>query len=118
MWFLHQRMLVTKDNLAKRNWDGSKSVVITIKMRQYDIFSSSVPLAKVVWRIVHISFNLSPPKNIMNLFGNWLAGVDRKRAYKSELVLLLFFGRYGMCAMIIFLTEPNKSLLCMHWICT
>jgi hypothetical protein len=23
-----------------------------------------------------------------------------------------------MCAMIIFLTEPNKTLLCMHWICT
>jgi hypothetical protein len=24
MWFLHQKVLLTKDNLAKRNWQGSR----------------------------------------------------------------------------------------------
>jgi hypothetical protein len=24
MWFLHRKLLVTKDNFAKRNWEGSK----------------------------------------------------------------------------------------------
>jgi hypothetical protein len=59
------------------------------------------PLAKVVWRVVHLSFNLSPPRNITNIFGNWLAGVDKKereRAFKFELVLALFFGSYGIFA--------------------
>jgi hypothetical protein len=40
--------------------------------------SSSFPLVKVVWRIVHVAFNLSSPKSINNLFGNWLVGVTKK----------------------------------------
>jgi hypothetical protein len=32
----------------------------------------------VIWRIVHMAFNISPPKNITNLFGNWLMGVNKK----------------------------------------
>jgi hypothetical protein len=39
MWFLHQRVLLTKDNLLKRNWHGSKNVVIVIKMKQYNTYS-------------------------------------------------------------------------------
>jgi hypothetical protein len=31
----------------------------------------------VVWHVIHLSFNLPPPKNITNIFGNWLAGVDK-----------------------------------------
>jgi hypothetical protein len=32
----------------------------------------------VVWRILHKAFNISPLKNITNLFGNWLAGVFKQ----------------------------------------
>jgi hypothetical protein len=39
MWFLHQRVLLTKDNLLKRNWHGFKNVVIAIKMKQYNTYS-------------------------------------------------------------------------------
>jgi hypothetical protein len=36
----------------------------------------------MVWRIVHMTFSISPPKNIKNLFGNWLTGVPKKeKAY-------------------------------------
>jgi hypothetical protein len=66
----------------------------------------------VVWRIVHLSFNLAPPRNITNLFGNWLAGVSKKERAQSELVHVLFSGRCGMCEMIIFLTKLNITLLC------
>jgi hypothetical protein len=26
MWFLHQKVILTKDNLAKRNWTGCKKM--------------------------------------------------------------------------------------------
>jgi hypothetical protein len=26
-----------------------------------------------------MSFNISPPKNITNLFGNWLEGVEKRK---------------------------------------
>jgi hypothetical protein len=65
-----------------------RSVVIVIKMRQYNISLSSVPLQR--WFGVHIAFNLSPPKNIMNLFGNWLAGVDKKERVQIRVGAYVF----------------------------
>jgi hypothetical protein len=32
----------------------------------------------VVWRIVHMAFNISQPKNITTLFENWLTGFEKK----------------------------------------
>jgi hypothetical protein len=38
MWFLHKKVILTKDNLAKRNWQGMYGVVFVIKKRQYNTF--------------------------------------------------------------------------------
>jgi hypothetical protein len=77
MWFLYQRVLLTKDNLAKWNWQGSKKCSHCDQDETIHLFIEC-PLAKVVWRIVHMAFSLLPPKNITNLFGNWLAGVNKQ----------------------------------------
>jgi hypothetical protein len=111
MWFLYQRLLLTKDNLAKRNWQGSKNVVITIRMKQY-IFLLSALLQRWFGELFIYVFQLITTEKITNLFDNWLAGVNKKERHKSELVLVLFFWHYGMCVMIIFLTELNKNPLC------
>jgi hypothetical protein len=44
-----------------------------------------------VWSIIHLTFNLMPPLNINNLFGNWLNVVS-----KSEKINL----RVGTCAIL------------------
>ena len=49
------------------------------------------PFAKMVWRIVHMALNLTPPNNITHLFGNWLGGVS-----KSDKVPI----RVGVCALL------------------
>ena len=81
-------------------------------------------LAKLVWHIVHMSFNLSPPKNITNLFGNWLKGIPKKN---------LNLIRVGVCACLwalwnvrndcVFNKQKNTSFLqviplATHWIRT
>jgi hypothetical protein len=66
----------------------------------------------VVWQIAHLSFNLATPMNITNLFGSWFAGVGKKERAQIRVGACAFLWRFGMCEMIIFLTEPNKILLC------
>jgi hypothetical protein len=41
MRFLHRKVIYTKDNLAKRNWQGNKNVIFVTKMSQSNIFFSS-----------------------------------------------------------------------------
>jgi hypothetical protein len=80
MWFFHTKVILTKDNLLKRNWNDNTSYCFC-----------ECPLAKIIWRLVHMTFGLSPPKNVKNLFGNWLVGID-----KRDVKLI----RVGVCAII------------------
>jgi hypothetical protein len=45
----------------------------------------SCPFAKLVWRVVHATFDITPPTNITNLFGNWLNGIDTKAKAKIRI---------------------------------
>src|SRR3990170_3435388 len=49
------------------------------------------PLAKKLWRTVHIAFNITPPNNISTLFGTWLDGIDSETARHI---------RVGVCALL------------------
>jgi hypothetical protein len=69
MWFLHQKVLLNKDNLAKRNWQGNKKCCFCDKEETIQHLFISCPFARIIWRIVHMTFNLPPPTNITNLFG-------------------------------------------------
>jgi hypothetical protein len=33
-------------------------------------------LFKLVWRVVHFTFNVQKPANETNMFGNWLNGIE------------------------------------------
>jgi hypothetical protein len=49
------------------------------------------PFAKLVWQAVYFTFNMTPPTNIKNLFGNCLNGIDK--ATKARI-------RVGVCALL------------------
>ena len=49
------------------------------------------PFACLIWRLVHLIFNISPPTNIVNMFGNWLNGIDKK--IKAQILV-------GVCALL------------------
>jgi hypothetical protein len=42
----------------------------------------SFPFARLVRRVVYATFNIPPPSNITNMFGNWLNGIDKKTKAK------------------------------------
>jgi hypothetical protein len=91
MWFLHRKEIITKNNLIKRNWTGSDSCCFCDNKESIQHLFFECPFAKIVWRIIFMTFGLAPPKNITNLFGNWLKGIPKKE---------LIFIRVGVCAVI------------------
>ena len=124
MWFMYRRVLLTKVNLSRKNWQGSTKCCFCDKAETVQHLFISCPMAQVIWRIVYMAFNIIPPKNITNLFGNWLSGVTKKD--KSNI-------RVGVCALlwaiwhvrndIIFNNSKVSSFLqviplATHWIRT
>jgi hypothetical protein len=78
MWFLHNKVLLTKDNLAKRNWKGCTKCCFCGDHETIEHLFIVCPFSKLLWRMVFFAFNLPPLANITNMFGNWLNGVDKK----------------------------------------
>jgi hypothetical protein len=77
MWFLNNKVLLTKDNLAKRNWNGSQKYCFCDSFETVQHLFLSCPFAKIVWRIIYFSYNMPPLVNITNMLGNWLNGVTK-----------------------------------------
>jgi hypothetical protein len=88
-WFLQNKVLLTKDNLVKRKWQGIEKCSFGDHKEKVQHLFVQCPLAKMVWRTVHMAFIISPPKNIKNLFGNWLASVPKKEKHTFEWVHVL-----------------------------
>jgi hypothetical protein len=122
MWFVYRKEILTKDNLKKRNWQGSTSCCFCDHEETVQHLFIECPFAKIIWTIVHIALNITPPSIINHLFGTWLNGIS-----KSEKVNI----RVGVCALIWtiwhvrneFIFNESKFLsflqvipLATHWI--
>jgi hypothetical protein len=82
MWFLHQKVILTKDNLIRRQWISNEKCCFCDNKESIQHLFFECPLGKVIWRIIHVTFGLAPPKNITNLFGNWLKGIPKNDLIK------------------------------------
>ena len=91
MWFVHKQVILTKDNLAKRNWTGSTRCSFCDQHESIKHLFLDCPLAKNLWRSVHIAFNITPPNSINTLFGTWLDGINYDIARHI---------RVGVCALL------------------
>lgn len=68
-WYLCRGVVLTKDNLAKRNWGGSKKCVYYDQDETIQHLFFQCPMARLVWRTVFVTFNLPPPSCVTNMFG-------------------------------------------------
>ena len=91
MWFVHKRVILTKDNLARRNWSGSKRCSFCDHDESIRHLFLDCPMAKILWRSVQIAFNINPPGSINMIFGTWLQGIDPVIAKHI---------RVGVCALL------------------
>jgi hypothetical protein len=73
---LRKGIILTKDNLAKHNWTGSKQCCFchidqTIRHLFFDCHFS-----RAVWAIIYVSTGLLPPRSVTNMFGSWLRRIS------------------------------------------
>jgi exonuclease III len=73
LWFLRKGVILTKDNLARKNWKGSQKCVSCNLNETTQHLFLDCPLAKMIWRIIFYATNLKQPRSIQHMFGNWLA---------------------------------------------
>jgi hypothetical protein len=70
----------------------------------------SCPFAKLVWRVVHATFDITPPTNITNLFGNWLNGIDKKTRAKIRIGVLALVWSIWNCRNNIVFNRKDSTI--------
>jgi hypothetical protein len=61
MWFLHKNVWLTKNNLAEREWNGSKKYCFCDSGKTNEHLFLSCPFAKTIWHIMFLTYNIPPP---------------------------------------------------------
>jgi len=100
MWYLYKGVVLTKDNLVWRQWQGDRKCCFYSSDESIQHLLFDYHFAKFLWRMVHVSFNLIPPTSIHNLFTYWLEGINRK--LKSHILV----GASAIC-WALWLTRNN-----------
>lgn len=102
MWFVHKGVVLTKDNLVKRRWVGSSGCCFCDQDETIKHLFLDCPLAKLLWRTLHIAFNVNPPMSINTLFGTWRNRVDANIAKHI---------RIGICALLWAIWNTRNDLI-------
>ena len=100
MWYLYNGVVLTKDNLVWRQWQGDRKCCFCSSDESIQHLLFDCHFAKFIWRIVRVSFNLIPPTSVHNLFTCWLEGINRK--LKSHILV----GASAIC-WALWLTRNN-----------
>jgi hypothetical protein len=122
MWFLNSKVLLTKDNLAKRNWHGCMKCCFCDSIETVEHLFLSCPFARIIWRMLFFTYNIPPPTNITNMFGNWLNGVDKHDKARIRIgVSALCWSIWTCRNNIIFNNQKGTNFLqvirlATHWI--
>jgi hypothetical protein len=78
MWYLVKGVVLTKDNLAKRNWQGNKKCGFCNTDETIQHLFINCHFAHHMWRLLSICFGLATPRSVRHIFGTWMMGVDSK----------------------------------------
>jgi hypothetical protein len=122
LWFLNHKVLLTKDNLAKRNWNGCQKCVFCDSMETVEHLFILCPFAQIIWRLIYYTFNITSPSNITNMFGRWLSGVDKTNKQRIRIgVAAVCWSIWNHRNDIIFNMSKRINFLqvihlAVHWI--
>jgi hypothetical protein len=68
LWYLYKGVILTKDNLARRHWQGDRKSCFCSSQESIQHLFFACHFAKFVWPVIHVSFNLLPPTSVHNMF--------------------------------------------------
>ena len=63
MWYLKRGVILTKDNLARWNWNGNKQCCFCFSDETIQHLFIDCHVAKFLWRAIQFAFDLNPPRS-------------------------------------------------------
>jgi len=93
-WFLQRGVILTKDNLARKNWKGSLKCCFCNCNESITHLLFDCHHTKEIWKIVYLATGLTPPRSISHMLGNWLSNFDNN---ERRVVLV---GAAALCCAI------------------
>ena len=70
LWYLRREVILTKDNLAKRNWQGNKTFCFCHVLEIIRHLFFECRLVRMVWGLIHLAFGIRKPSSVSNMFEN------------------------------------------------
>ena len=80
LWFLKKSVILTKDNLPKRNWQGSKYCCFYTNFETIQHMFFECNYAKFLWRALHMVFGITPPRTVATFLGIGISSVEKIQA--------------------------------------
>ena len=77
-WYLRRGVILTKDNLIRRNWHGSSQCVFCHHDETIKHLFFQCKFAHSIWSVIQVASGMYPPCSIANIFSNWLHGIDHR----------------------------------------
>ena len=78
LWYLRKGVILTKDNLAKRNWQGSTTCSFCSENETIRHLFFDCRFARVVWGLIYLTFSITKPFSVTSMFGAWLCGFHKR----------------------------------------
>jgi hypothetical protein len=69
LWYLWKGVILTKDNLAKRQWKGCTRCCFCSEHETIQHLFFDCPMARLMWFAISVTFGITKPANTAALFG-------------------------------------------------
>jgi hypothetical protein len=76
MWCLYKGVTLTKDNIARKNWQGDLKCSFYNADKNIQHLFFDCPPVRFIWRIIHASFNTTPSTRFHHSFA-YLLGATK-----------------------------------------
>jgi hypothetical protein len=104
-------VILTKDNLIKQNWYGSKTCVFCSHYETIKHLFFQCNFARSIWSIIQAASDLYPPTSITNIFGNWVHGIDYKYMTHLRVGAMALLWSLWLCRNDKVFNNKSSSLL-------
>jgi hypothetical protein len=110
-WYLRKGVILIKDNLAKRNWNESRTCVFSHQDETIKHLFFQCRFARSIWSVIQVASILFPPRSIANIFGNWLNEIDNRFKKHIRVGAIAFIWSLWLCRNDKVFNDKTSSIL-------
>jgi hypothetical protein len=112
LWYLKNGVVLTKDNLVKRQWKGCTKCCFCDVPESIQHLFFDCPMAKLMWGIVSFTFGIKKPTNVGHLFVLGLEVFQKSKGTLYWLGWRLYARPYGSVGTILCFISQTLNLFC------